>query len=67
MFLTKSSRGVAEPPYPSSNLIFLLYKVFFNQNQEKTDQLDVDIWIMDYGRFPKNLVENGKKGGNYKL
>ena len=67
MFLTKSSRGVAEPPYPSINLIFLMYKVFFNQNQEKTDQLDVDNLIVDCWRFPKNLVENEKKGGNYKL
>ena len=25
--------------------------------------MKLDIWIMDYGRFPKNLVGNGKKGG----
>ena len=44
-----------------------MYKVFFNQNQEKTDQLDVDNLIVDCWRFPKNLVENEKKGENYKL
>ena len=28
-----------------------------------THLLKLDIWTMDYGRFPKILVENGKKGG----
>ena len=29
--------------------------------------LESDIRTSDFGRFPKNLVGNGKKGGNYKL